>query len=194
MSHIGITAIEVKLGEAGHHFDTLGKIERATEFYAVANSFVSTARSVLHIAQFQLGFEDPKSHGGGPFGLVEECERKNFDNWFKSSSEIAAVLNHPLARARNDVAHRSGQAGFIHIPKTYPGAGMPVSHSTPFKQSPFVIRRAGRSGRNGLPPRDVNCFYYLDDHCMQHNALPYCAKYLELLRAAVRLILNRPWV
>ena len=187
MTFVGIAALRIKRREARHHLDRLGKVKPAAELYATANAFVTAARSVLYIAQYQFGFADPARHGAESFVPTEAAERKRFDVWFKNCPEVKAVLQHELSVDRNDITHRTGQAGFIHIPK--PGGGMAVSHGTAFEQAPWITRR----GLGGLPLEDVNYFYYLDNREQRHEAVPYCENYLVLIDEVISTVEKRPW-
>lgn len=181
-----LDVVAAKFREALVHFERLPTIERAAEFYATANAFVTSARSVLYVAQHQFGWrERPK--GNGPLGSLEEKERKNFDAWFTVSPVVRAILSHPLSEDRHDIIHRSGQGGFVHVPK--PRGGMAVDHGTPFKQSFWW----GLIGLAGLPLEDDNLFFYLNGAGHKHDAVPYCSAYLDLVRHFFDELRSSPW-
>lgn len=178
--------VVAKLDEARVHLRRLGEVKKAREFYATANALLTAARSVLYVAQHQFGWKErPRQR---QFNQAQMQERKQFDNWFVSSSAVQAVLAHPLAADRHEVIHRSGQAGFVHVPKPG-GGGMAVSHGTPFKQSHWFTRR----GIGGLPLRDDNYFYYVEASGQKVDALPYAEGFFALVETFVVELAKRPW-
>lgn len=178
--------IDVKLREARIHFNGLREIVRADEFYALANAFLTSARSVLFVAQHQHGWKERLR--GIPSSPGEESERRRFDQWFEKSNEAHAVLTHPLASDRRDVIHRSGQARFIHIPKPG-GGGIALNHGTPFEQSLWFTRR----GIGGLPLCDDNYFYYLHEQGNKSDAIPFAEEFLNLVAVFAAAVSKRPW-
>lgn len=178
--------VRLKLNEAHFHLKHMEKLKAMHEFYAAANAFVTAARSTLYVAQHQFGWKErPKS---ATFTSAQEIERKAFDSWFSTAPCVGAVLDHRLADDRHEVIHRSGQAGFVHVPKPKLG-GMAVSHGTPFKQSHWWTRR----GLGGLPVSDDNYFYYLEPNGSRVDAIPFAQGFLALIQDFVVELERRPW-
>ena len=179
--------VVAKLNETRVHLRRLAEVKKAQELYATANAFLTAARSVLYVAQHQFGWKERPRHG--TINPNQEQERKLFDLWYPSSPVVQAVLAHPLASDRHEVIHRSGQAGFVHVPKPG-GGGIAVSHGTPFKQSRWFTRR----GIGGLPLHDDNYFYYLSASGQKVDALPYAEGFFLLVEAFTTELARRPWL
>ena len=187
MSIVSHDVVATKFREARVHLRRLGDVKRVEEFYATANALVTSARSVLYVAQHQFGWKErPRQQA---FNSTQEQERKLFDKWFESCAVAQAVLAHPLAADRHEVIHRSGQAGFVHVPKPG-GGGMAVNHGTPFKQAHWFTRR----GLGGLPLQDDNVFYYLDASGTKYDAVPYAEAFLATVEQFVVELAKRPWL
>lgn len=179
-------AVRLKLNEASFHLKHMEKLKAMHEFYAAANAFVIAARSTLYVAQHQLGWKErPKSI---TFSPDQEVERKAFDLWFSSTPSVRAVLAHRLADDRREVIHRSGQAGFVHVPKPKLG-GMAVGHGTPFKQSYWFARR----GLSSLPVSDDNYFYYLETNGTKVDAIPFSNTLFVLIENFVVELERHSW-
>jgi hypothetical protein len=183
---VSLDIVVLKLNEAKFHLRHMGNLRAMHEFYAAANAFVTAVRSVLYVAQHQFGWKErPRS---ATYTQGQEIERKAFDAWFMAAHSVQAVLTHPLADDRHQVIHRSGQAGFVHVPKPGMG-GMAVSHGTPFKQSHWFTRR----GIGGLPPQDDNAFYYLESNGTKVDAIAFAQGFLSLVEAFFTELRRRPW-
>ncbi|MBI5048588.1 MAG: hypothetical protein HZB54_06550 [Deltaproteobacteria bacterium] len=178
--------IRTKFREAKYHLERLTDIEKMKEFYPTVNAFLSAARSVLSVACHELGWKERLSCYRTGFTTNQEGERKQYDAWFESSTEAKAVLDHPLAKERHVVIHRSGRAGFFHVPK--PIGGLAIAEGDAHGPG-LVIRR----GRATLPLEDSNLFFYEDPCGTRHGAVAYCMEYFQLIEAFFREVKQPPW-
>jgi hypothetical protein len=178
--------VRTKLREAKYHLERLAEIDKMKEFYPTVNAFLSAARSVLYLARHELGWKD--RHAPQRVGIKpnEVSERQRFDQWCDSCPEAMAVLAHPLAEDRHAVIHRSGQAGFLHIPKS--PSGLAISEGN--AHGPGLVVRSGRAG---LPLEDANVFRYRDAAGQEHDAVAYCRKYLNLVEQFFAEIQRGAW-
>jgi hypothetical protein len=117
-----------KLGEAQKLLKELEKLDSIKEFQPKLNAFLAAARSVLYIAGYQYGLEHRKGNQIVGLSAQDKFERQKFDSWCKNSKTYTDVLAHTLTEERNEVMHRSGQAGFYYIPK--PIYGLAVEAGT----------------------------------------------------------------
>ena len=177
--------IRAKLREAQMNLERLQDLTRSDEFYAAVNAFLSAAYSVLYIAEHQLGLPNTKK-ARAALPPNDRAVRERFDKWFQSSPSALAVKSHALGQDRHVVIHRTGQAGFVHLPR--PIGGLAVEHGTPFRPAIF---RSGK--RIGLPLEDDNEFFYVDGAGKQHEAIPYCQAYLALIQLFFENLEKRPW-
>lgn len=178
--------VAAKLAEARLNLKQLSDISEALPFYAAMNAFLTASRSVLYVAQYQLGWKERKKTQ--QYKPLEEEGRKKFDEWHKKCPITKAILDHPLTLDRNHVIHHSGQAGFIHIPRPI-GGGIAADHGSPFSQALWVTRR----GLGGLPLEDDNCFYYLDDAGAKIDAVTYVTAYFAIIEKFVESLGKYPW-
>jgi hypothetical protein len=177
-------AVRMKFREASDWLAKLSQTDRMSDFYPTANAFLSAARSVLYVAGHELGLKERRDQAA--FSASQLADRDRFDTWFAASAEARAVLAHPLTNERHVAIHRSGQAGFSHVPK--PIGGLAIGEGSAFRHAGFL-----RGGRFSLPLEDKNSFFYVDEAGRQHDAVQYCAEYLALVDAFFRVIQSRPW-
>lgn len=178
--------ILTKFREARFQLERLAGIEKMKEFYPTVNAFLSAARSVLYVARHEMGWRERLPVHRTGFTLSQETERRRFDAWFDSSAEAKAVLDHPLAEERRKVIHRSGQAGFFHVPK--PLGGLAITEGNAY--GPGLVVRGGRAT---LPLEDMNVFWYEDPHGTKHEAVAYCKQYFQLIERLFAEVQRGAW-
>jgi hypothetical protein len=175
-----ISPVDAKLRETKFHLERLVAIESAKEFYPVVNAFLSSARSVLSVARHELGWRERLSHHRVGLTPVEEAERRSFDEWFESSADAKAVLDHPLTDERNRVVHRGGQARFGYFPKHFDD--MIYADGDAFRP-PVAVGSF----------KDANTFHYYGPGGTSYDAVPYCKRYFKLVETFCRRLKRTPW-
>ena len=166
--------VRTKLGEATFHLERLAKTEAMKEFYPTVNAFLAAARSVLYVARHELGWKERLAAQRVALSPAQISERQRFDQWFDSCAAAKAVLDHRLTDERHAVVHRSGQAGFFHVPK--PCFGLAIAEGNAHGPGRVI-----RNRRMSLPLEDVNTFWYGDPSGTKYDAVTYCREYLQLI-------------
>ena len=106
-----MSRVERKLRYATYELRKLSEATTSEDLFATMDAFLSQARSVLYVLEYQFGWKGLKGRDKKRLA-AQRAERERFDQWFKAAAK--EVLAHPLVIERHEVVHRSGSPRFGH--------------------------------------------------------------------------------